>query len=747
MKATRETDSLPAGAPSRGGGFHTISFKAGLIFSLVTLIAVTNIYVVHTLSKGYEGIAETVNVTGRLRMLTQQYAYDASKMFYADSQGDALFAISEEVQNTLNALLTGGQLGGYYIAALSEERHEQVQRIRADWHGYEAAVWNVFGHPEHVATAAHLLKIEQIAGRLLASADGLVFSVTADAQRMQRKSLVKIYMLASTNIVLLAALWFFSRTQITRPLNQLAHMGRLLGEGQFDRRVSTRYQGEIGQLAAALNYAAGQISESVEQIKRDREQLSQAETMFRGLADNSMAGVYIVRNGRFTYVNQKLADMFSHSRDEMLASLLVADILEDGGRRLGESKAARQFADPLDQLNDAVVGRRSDGSTFEVEIFGSTMQLGDQLATIGIMLDVTDRNRASRGICLLSACNQAIVHASSESGLQEAVCGILTRIGRYPFAWSGIKDDEGGFKVSGQAETRAGQFTSLLGTPTWDLLKDTAAGVLRANKTLASCISSTALDEAASQADAPPFKDLRILSIPLRSAGQAVGILSIFSEDPDAFGEHEVIVLEEVASNLGYGMFALHAETLRQQYAEKLKHQAHHDALTGLANRSLLSDRLKQAIAMAQRLEKQVAVLMLDLDKFKVINDTHGHVVGDLLLKAVAERLNISVRKTDTVARLGGDEFVVLLTNIKREEEVDSLAKKVMATFHKPFQLGDLRLHAQSSIGIALYPQHGDEEQVLLGHADTAMYHVKQQGRNGYCFYRPSMERDDQAVA
>lgn len=742
-----EADSFSSDASLGGGGIHTISFKVGLIFSFVTLLSVANIYVVHTLSSGYAGIAETVNVTGRLRMLTQKYAYDASRMFYADAQGDALFATAEEVQNTLNVLLTGGQIAGYQIAAVREERQDQIQRIRGEWHAYETAVWNAFGQPEQAATDAHLLRIDEIAGRLLALTDGLVDSVTADAQSMQSKSLLKIYGLALTNVALLAALWFFSQTQITRPLNELAHMGRLLGRGQFDRRVSTRYQGEIGQLAAALNYAASQISKSLQQMKQDREQLVQAEAMFRGLADNSMAGVYIVEEDRFAYVNQKLADMFSYEREEMMAGVSVADILEDGGRSLGENRVPHRLSSQLDQINDALVARRKDGSAFEVEVFGSTMQLGEQLATIGIMVDVTERNRTSRGIFLLSACNQAIVHASSESALQEAVCGILSRIGHYPFVWAGMKDEAGQLQVWVQAEDQAGRFSTLLDTPVGSLLRDFSSTALAANKTMLSRVSGADLEKSATQQSASAFKDLSVLSLPLRSSGRAAGVLNICSEDPDAFGKHEVIVLEEVASNLGYGMFALHTEAMRQQYARKLEHQAHHDALTGLANRSLLSDRLKQAIAMAQRLNKQVAVLMLDLDKFKVLNDTHGHAAGDLLLKAVAERLTASVRRSDTVARLGGDEFVVLLTNIKREEEVITIAEKIMSTFRRPFQLGELQLHAQSSVGIALYPKDADEEQTLMKYADAAMYHVKQQGRNAFCFYSPALDQDDQAVA
>lgn len=745
MNTKREAHTPGVGAFPKSGGRHSISVKVGFILSLATLLAAANLYVVHTMLREFDGVAETVNVAGRLRMLTQKYAYDASRMFYADDEDDALFATAEEVQGTLNVLLTGGEYSGYRIVPLSVSRQEQIEHIRNEWHAYETAVWRSFGNPNQPATLQQLGGIEQISGRLLALADGLVHGVTADAQLMRQKSLVKIYVLVLMNVALLALLWFFSRTQLTRPLNHLAQMGRMLGQGHFDQRVGTEYRGEIGQLAAALNFAAGQISESLHQMAQDKEQLAQAEAMFRGLADNSMAGVYVVKEGRFEYVNQKMADMFLYDRDEMLTRLTAADLLGDVAHGLGENKRAAHFTNTLEQVNDAVTVQRRDGTLFDVEVFGSTMLLGDSLATIGIMHDVTERNRSNRGICLLSACNQAIVHARSELALQEAVCGILSRVGRYPFAWTGVKNGGGELKPLVQAEDRAGRFTRLLETPAAHLLTDSALAALLANKSMSSQLSGATLAQAAAWAETP--KDLRIVSIPLRNAGQPMGVLSIYSEDRDAFGENEVVVLEEVAANLAYGMLALRAEALQHAYAQQLEHQAHHDALTGLANRCLLSDRLTQAIAMAHRLENQVAVLMLDLDKFKLINDTHGHATGDLLLQAVAHRLTCTVRKSDTVARLGGDEFVLLLTNIKNKDEVRVIADKIMATFRQPFQLGDLRLPVQSSMGIALYPDDGGEEKMLLDHADAAMYEVKQHGRNAYRFYSPDIGGRDVANA
>ncbi len=175
---------------------------------------------------------------------------------------------------------------------------------------------------------------------------------------------------------------------------------------------------------------------------------------------------------------------------------------------------------------------------------------------------------------------------------------------------------------------------------------------------------------------------------------------------------------------------------------QRLRHQAYHDALTGLANRTLLLDRLEHAIATADRGDRKVAVLFLDLDRFKVVNDSLGHDVGDELLKAVAHRLKSSLRRADTVARLGGDEFVVLATQWETLADVTQLADKVLELLKAPFNVGGHDLPVGGSIGIALYPADGTAAGELLKHADTAMYAVKEGGRDGYRFFDPSMNAE-----
>lgn len=171
----------------------------------------------------------------------------------------------------------------------------------------------------------------------------------------------------------------------------------------------------------------------------------------------------------------------------------------------------------------------------------------------------------------------------------------------------------------------------------------------------------------------------------------------------------------------------------------KMSHLAQHDFLTDLPNRLLLNDRLTQAISFAHRRHKQLAVLFLDLDRFKNINDSLGHLIGDKLLQSVAERLTTCVRSSDTVSRQGGDEFVVLLSDIEHPEDAARRAEHIIAALQEQHGIAGHDLHITISIGIAIYPADGHDAETLIKNADAAMYHAKQNGRNNYQFFRQDM--------
>ncbi len=211
------------------------------------------------------------------------------------------------------------------------------------------------------------------------------------------------------------------------------------------------------------------------------------------------------------------------------------------------------------------------------------------------------------------------------------------------------------------------------------------------------------------------------------------------------------LTINNVQNNRGeitnyVGIFSDITSLKRSQ--EQIVHLAHHDPLTGLPNRLLLQDRLKVAVRHARRDGHSVAIMFLDLDRFKDINDSMGHLVGDQLLLEIAERIRTHVRAEDTVARIGGDEFVVLITSVKNQQQVELIAQKILARLEEPIELGDRRLTLSASMGISLFPQDSENEEELIRHADSAMYHAKEEGFSEYRFYDRAMSaRAEQRLA
>ncbi len=199
------------------------------------------------------------------------------------------------------------------------------------------------------------------------------------------------------------------------------------------------------------------------------------------------------------------------------------------------------------------------------------------------------------------------------------------------------------------------------------------------------------------------------------------------------FGIIQDITKRKTAENSNKTMLA----TLQQQLENKIRYLAEHDSLTGLINRQLFEKRLTQAINLAKQQNYLIAVLFLDLDNFKQINDTQGHTIGDLVLRSVAEYTKKCIRHNDTLARVGGDEFALILTRIKNKKDLIYIVKKIIHCAKTGVDIANKNLLLSCSIGIAIYPEDGTE--LLIEKADTAMYYVKAHGKNNFAFFNHSM--------
>ncbi len=226
----------------------------------------------------------------------------------------------------------------------------------------------------------------------------------------------------------------------------------------------------------------------------------------------------------------------------------------------------------------------------------------------------------------------------------------------------------------------------------------------------------------------------------LRQHGQWHGEIWNRRKSGEAYLQHLTITVNPGRNGTPLNYVAVFTDiTELHEKEERIRHQAYHDALTGLPNRLLFQDRLNQSLLLASRGHRQMAVMFLDLDRFKVINDTFGHHTGDELLKIVAERLGKILRQSDTVSRFGGDEFVILISDIDTPDHTANVATKIIEQFTLPVTIDQNELVVSPSIGISLFPDHGHDGVTLMKNADAAMYSAKESGRNNYKFYSAEM--------
>jgi diguanylate cyclase (GGDEF)-like protein/PAS domain S-box-containing protein len=246
------------------------------------------------------------------------------------------------------------------------------------------------------------------------------------------------------------------------------------------------------------------------------------------------------------------------------------------------------------------------------------------------------------------------------------------------------------------------------------------------NKT--SLLSNSPLTDYRVQGDSlGPESPACLLVVPALFNNELLGIIAV-ADNPRNYEKRNLDTVEQFAS-----LFALAAQ--KQQAQDHIAHLAHHDPLTGLINRHLFPDRLAQAMILSQRHRKKIALLYVDLDKFKQINDAHGHLAGDAVLKEVAARLQGLLRNSDTVARMGGDEFVVILHDIGSKIAIKNVAKKIIDTIAEPILFHETRLMVMASVGISIYPDDDKQIDALLQKADRAMYQAKKANTSGYIFY------------
>lgn len=682
----------------------SIGQKIGGIFLLVLVLAGSNVILVRSLLHDLNGVAATVNVAGKLRMLSQKIAFATlgAESKHGPISGDVESSMAE-FDTALLALSQGGTAFGLDITRLGLHHAAPLTAVRRQWDTFRTnvgAFLALTAMGKTLAVAAHMdgvvlrQSLTSDATRLLGNTESLIASILAENTRTQEQALLKIYGLMLLDVLMLLAAFAAARKKMIKPLRELSRHCAELAAGNYRNRVAYRSSDEIGQLALAFNHSAQRIGQLIDHIDHDRRSLRQAEAMFRGIAENTMVGVYIVQAGRFRFVNSTMAQMFCYDREEMLVSMSAYDIFVEEDREKVRESTFMHLDERIEGVCVEPRGRRKDGTIINLEIFGSRMDLDGEPVTMGIALDVTARKEVEASARMATV----VYQNSSEAMVVTDPDGVIRNVNPAFSAITGYGADE-----------VVGSRLSLL--------------------------SSGRHDKAFYQA----------MWNSLQNNGKWQGDIWNRRKNGEEYAERLTINTsynDDGSIRCRVGLFS--DITQRKQSDAFIWRQANYDHLTGLPNRQLFQERLERAIARSKRTGLSMALVFLDLDFFKDVNDTLGHSVGDDLLKQVAQRLTGCVRSTDTVARLGGDEFTMIINGINGTDMVNRVCHHVLHELAQPYELGDEAASISTSMGITLFPQDGDDAQMLLKNADLAMYAAKGNGRNQYCYFTPAMQQDAQ---
>ncbi|MBV6272562.1 diguanylate cyclase [Alcaligenaceae bacterium CGII-47] len=432
-----------------------------------------------------------------------------------------------------------------------------------------------------------------------------------------------------------------------------------------------------------------------------------AHTSMVGLFDLLMDAVFAVdASGRVVFASAACERIFGYTPQELIGQTMFDLILPEDRERTRQSANEVMAGHPQLHFENRYV--RKDGKIAHI-MWATRWSPADQLR-IGVARDITERKHAESMQAMVYAISEAAYAADDLLALIQSIHEIINSLlsaANFSVALYDQDTDQLSFPYHvDQYEQRP--------APSKLAADSLHATIIRTGQALLCPVSEDAPPDIAATVDGP--KPLCWLGVPLRSQKGTIGALLIKSYPGGVcYTERDKELLQFVSTQI-----AITIE--RQQMQARLLHMAQYDQLTDLPNRGLLYDRLKTALSSAKQEQQPLSVLYIDLDKFKQVNDTLGHGVGDQLLQAVAERLKQSIRKSDTVARIGGDEFVVLLQHAHTPKQASVVADKIRKALSSPFVLANHSLSIVPSVGIAHYPEHGEFEQELLTYADNTMY-------------------------
>jgi diguanylate cyclase (GGDEF)-like protein/PAS domain S-box-containing protein len=498
-----------------------------------------------------------------------------------------------------------------------------------------------------------------------------------------------------------------------------------------ERRV-IRWNNSVLLSASGEVIGTASIGEDVTESRRAREALATKRTVLRTLVD-ALPDVIFTKDasGHFTMANRAAYTNSGFASEAEMLGKTVFDLYPHGMAEPYHADDMRTFAGES-VLNREEVGMHADGVrrwflTIKVPLRDAA---GKITGLVGVSRDITERKDHEEKIAglnriqaMLSGINSAIVRIRDRDELFSEACHIAAMHGAFKIAWIGMRDASGAVQPQAWAGERAEFFEPMMRDPHGAQLN------LRGVATLAITEQRTIVDN---NITANPSLDRirtgavergcnSVIGLPLYAEGKVVGVLVMYAAEKDAFDDEEIKLLEELAGDVSFAL-----TFIAQQ--EKVDYLAYYDTLTGLPNRSLFFDRLEQQLARASREKSGVGLVLIDLDRFRMVNDSLGRQAGDALLKSVADRIKASIRAQDTVARLGANTFAIALTGAWRAERLARFVETGnRELFNRPYWIGGEELRVSATVGVAVFPEDAKLPEMLVANAEAALRSAKQQ--------------------
>lgn len=673
----------------------TIGRKSGAVFLTLFLLGALWLTDDFYLGQDIDAAFKATKRVWAIRVLAQDITYQALRSARGLGGAGANLGADSRLFNTDLAKLRG--IGFHLVDAdtfslvgLAERelayRWEQYRRLLAKLSRRRAD-----------DNASVLRGVESANNAIVATADAVVQQVMRAAQQARHRATVIRELTVSVGFVLLTLFMTALHLGVIRPVKLIARQAVNIASGNSSvMHIDYESGDEIGELANTLNKSCERINHLLEttalQERKARQDATRLSTILESVPD---AILITNRQGLIRSANARAEQLFGCSRDEICGEVLDRLVPGSSGERcVGCSRCAVTPNPAVVGANIEGKGRRNDGADIPVEVSMSCYEQDGEVACITVLRDIRERLEREemlrlRESAITCASNGIVISDARRRSLPivyvnpafERITGYKKEevLGKSPMFLHGRDSDQEGLSEVRDAVRRS----------------NTANAVIRNYRK-----------------DGELFwNDLRVSPI----------------TGPDGSVTHYVGIVTDVSE--------------RVAYEQALEYQASHDALTGTFNRHMVDSLLKNAIAQARRHNRTVAVVYIDLDNFKLINDSLGHVYGDELLKQVSQRLHRSIRNGDVLARQGGDEFIVILPDMARQGDVSVVTRKILDNMVQAFDVKGQEVTVTVSVGVSSFPKDGDDPGALLMNADAAMYQGKARGKSQVQFFDHDMNR------